>query len=74
MTVERTKLEALIWKHTHRDRRGTGSDGVRRILHLNPATGGTESWPLAAFTDEQLIAKLPLEVRAILTKMPAKDS
>lgn len=62
--MDRRALEALVWKHTHRDYRGRGPDGVRRVLHLNPETGATESWPLASFTDAELVAKLPSRVRA----------
>lgn len=65
--MDRRGLETLVWRHTHRDFRGRGSDGVRRVLHLNPQTGGTESWPLAAFTDDELLAKLPRRVREELS-------
>lgn len=40
--MDRKKLEAIAWKHTHREARGVGDDGVRRVLHLNQSTGGTE--------------------------------
>jgi hypothetical protein len=58
----REQLEALVWKHSHADFKGV-TDGVRYRLHLNEKTGGTESWPLSTFTDEQLIEKLPSKVR-----------
>lgn len=61
----RKKLEALAWKHTHRDFKGV-TDGVKMRLHLNPKTGGTESWPLSSFTDAELIEKLPSAIRATL--------
>lgn len=70
--MDRKKLEALVWRHTHRDFRGVGDDGVRRVLHLNRATGGTESWPLSSFTDDELIAKLPQRVRVGLTEIPER--
>ena len=37
-----------IWNATPRDYRSVGADGVRRVLFLNPATGGTELWPVEA--------------------------
>lgn len=59
----RAQLEALVWKHTHRDFKGV-TDGVRYRLHLNTENGGgTESWPLSAFSNEQLVEKLPSKVR-----------
>lgn len=58
----RAQLEALVWKHTHQDFKGV-IDGVRYRLHLNEKKGGTESWPLSTFTNEQLIDKLPRKVR-----------
>jgi hypothetical protein len=61
--MDRKKLEALVWRHRHRDFGGRGDDGVRRVLHLNPRTGGTELWPLSSFTDRGLIAKLPRKIR-----------
>ena len=73
----RARLEALVWKHTHKDFKGV-IDGVRHCLHLNTQRGGTESWPLSSFTVEQLIDKLPSkvrdsdEVRALLASLPPK--
>lgn len=61
--MERKKLEALVWKHTHADFKGK-TDGVKMVLHNEAGvTYGTESWPLSKFTDEQLIEKLPRKVR-----------
>lgn len=70
--MDRAKLEALVWRSTHPDSRGVGDDGVRCVLHRNPATGGTESWPLSSFTDEQLVEKLPQSALARLAKIPCR--
>lgn len=62
--ITRKNLEALVWRHTHRNARSTGLVGSSRtILHMSPETHGTESWPLSAFTDDELLAKLPRSVR-----------
>lgn len=37
-----------------------GEGGIRRVLRLNPQTGGTESVPLASLTDDELRAMLPV--------------
>lgn len=66
----RQQLEALVWKHTHRDFRGKREDGTKVIL-VNTGAGpfrgqgsyGTESWPLSKLTDEQLCYQLPRSVR-----------
>lgn len=60
----RKLLESLVWRFTHADFKGTGSDGVRRVLHRNTKTGGTESWPLSSFTDAELLSKLTTKGRA----------
>jgi hypothetical protein len=64
--VARPQLEALVWKHTHKDFRGKSDDGTKCVLHLNTDKGGTESWPLSKFSDGQLIDKLPKAVLATL--------
>lgn len=69
MTITRKNLEALVWRHTHRDFRGR-TDGVRHVLTQNPTHGGTESWPLSAFTEEQLMTKLPRSEREQLEEKP----
>ena len=37
-----------IWDAAPGDYRSVGNDGVPRVLFLNPATGGTELWPVEA--------------------------
>lgn len=54
--MTRDKLEALVWKLTHKDYRGT-TEGVRHVLHQT--SRGTTSSPLSALTDLQLRALLP---------------
>lgn len=60
--LTRKKLEALVWRNTHRDFRGT-TNGERNILHNEHKGNGTELWFLSQFTDEQLMEKLPKAVR-----------
>jgi hypothetical protein len=63
--MERHKLEALVYRHTHRDFKGKMQDGTKTILHNESGvTYGTECWPLSKFTEQQLIGKLRAEVRA----------
>lgn len=52
---DRKRLEAAAWAKKHRDFKGKGADGVRRMNYLNPATGATESWPLGALPEEELM-------------------
>lgn len=59
----RAKLEALVWRHTHRDFKGL-IDGIRTVLHLAP--GGTCVVALSSLTDAELFDKLPSRVRAEL--------
>jgi hypothetical protein len=56
--AERKKAEQIVWKGTHPDAKGKGEDGVKRVLTLSPSGGGTESWPLSTFTDDQLVTKM----------------
>lgn len=66
----RAQLEALVWKHTHRDYRGKRDDGTK-VINVNTGAGpfrgqgsyGTESWPLSSLTNEQLCYQLPRSVR-----------
>lgn len=60
--ITRKKLEALVWKHTHRDFKGTSADGTRTVLHYL-SNVGTCAVSLASLSDEELIAKLPLSLR-----------
>ncbi len=50
----RKELERKAWAAQHRDYKGKGADGVRRMLHRNPKTGGTESWPIEQIPDADL--------------------
>jgi len=59
--MTRDKLEALVWKLTHKDYRGT-TEGVRYVLHLSDRYG-TTSVPLSSLTELQLRDKLPRAVR-----------
>lgn len=61
--LTRAKLEALVWRHTHRDFKGL-IDGVRTVLHL--VRGGGGAVPLSSLTDAELYDKLPSRVRAEL--------
>ncbi len=70
--MDRKKIEAMVWRPTHREARGVGDDGVRRVLHVNPATCGTELWPLSSLTNAQLTDRLPRSVRDELSKIPSK--
>jgi hypothetical protein len=53
----RKKLEALLWKNTHKDFRGS-IDGEKNVL-INRGGEGTCLVPLSALTDEELLGKLP---------------
>lgn len=63
--MKRGELECLVWKHTHRDYKGVGADGVRRVLHMI-TNQGTCSVPLSSLTEEELRAKLPRSIREAL--------
>jgi len=54
----RAKLEALVWKHTHRDYKGTNKGGNRTILH-SVTNVGTCVVTLASLSDAELLNKLP---------------
>jgi hypothetical protein len=56
--MERKKLEALVWKHKHKDFRGKLEDGTKCVLHYVAGTG-TCSAPLASLTEAELVAMLP---------------
>ena len=53
-TPERVALETAAWEAKHEDFKGVGADGTRRMLYLNPRTGGTESWPVESLPTEEL--------------------
>lgn len=42
-----------IWNRKSRGSRSIGQDGVRRVLYLNPKTGGTELWPVEMVAREE---------------------
>lgn len=46
-----------MWKRKHKDYRSEPGE-PKSILHLNPRTGGTESWPVTAFEDKEILAEL----------------
>ncbi len=73
LPLPRAKLEALLWRTTHRDFRGTISTAKdsRTVLHLNPKTGGTELWNLCAFSDSELLEKLGKRVDRELERLAA---
>lgn len=60
----RKKLEALLWKHTHRDFRGKLDDGSKTVL-MGTAQG-TVSVCIAGMTDAEIIEKLPRSIRETL--------
>ena len=62
-TLNRKQLEALVWKHTHRDYRGK-IDGKRNIMGMDPKTGGSCLVFLHQMTEEELIEALPSKIRA----------
>jgi hypothetical protein len=62
--LTRAKLEALVWRHTHRDFKGL-IDGARTVLHRAPGGGTCLAW-LSSLTDAELYDKLPSRVRAEL--------
>jgi hypothetical protein len=55
--LNRKKLEALVWKHTHRDFKGRTPDGVRTVMQLVPGQG-TCIVALAKLSDDELVGKL----------------
>jgi hypothetical protein len=59
-SMTRESALTIIWRHTHRDFRGT-SEGVKTILV--GGTGGTSLVALDALTDEQLMDKLTSSMR-----------
>lgn len=69
-STNRQQLEALVWKHKHKDYRGI-TNGIKYVLvntgyppFQGPGhSGGTESWPLSSMTTEQLCDLLPRSVR-----------
>ena len=62
----RKQIEALVWKHTHRDYRGKLEDGTKTVLRMG-RNGGTELAALSQMTTDELLAKLPRAVREGLT-------
>lgn len=79
--ADRAALRELVWGSKHKDYRG-GKGADRTVLVMNPKTGGTESWPLTALTDEMLVLALQYvrpkneKQKALLTRLglPFKES
>lgn len=61
--MNRAQLESLVWKHTHRDFKGKGGDGSRRVLRLVEGLG-TCSVLLSGLTLGELVHELPSRERA----------
>lgn len=59
----RAVLERLAWRFTHNDFKGKFDDGTRTML-ANGGAEGTILKSLSAFTDEELLEKIPGSVRA----------
>lgn len=59
--MKRSKLEGLVWKHTHPDYRAKNRAGENCVLHLTVA--GTTSAPLSSFSALELANKLPSKIR-----------
>lgn len=59
----RAALEALVWKHTHRDFKGKWDNGAKYVLHSVGGLG-TTSVQISQLSDADLLAKLPSSVRA----------
>jgi hypothetical protein len=51
----REQLEDAAFAAKHRDYKNVRADGTRSMLYFNPATGGTESWPVSAIPSEDLL-------------------
>lgn len=51
-----------VWRNTHRDYRGIGQDGVKRVLVYRQ---GTFSVPLEHLTDKEIREALPESLRDI---------
>lgn len=62
-TMLRAKLEALVWKHTHKDFKGKREDGTKVVLKLVDGVG-TCSVPLESLSEEDLLDALPAKIRA----------
>lgn len=62
--MERNKLEALVWKHTHADFKGK-IDGQKNVLHLVPGKGTCLVF-LSTFTEAELLEKIPSRIKAEL--------
>jgi len=58
----RKKLEAALWRHTHKDFRGS-IDGVKNILILRSA--GTCLVSIKDLSDEELLNKLPRKIMTL---------
>jgi hypothetical protein len=65
--MDRKTLERTLWRYTHKDYRGSMS-GTKTVLHNDHRGGGTVLCPISNLTDEQIVAKLPAKVAAILAE------
>jgi hypothetical protein len=62
-TMMRHKLEALVWKHKHRDYKTKTNGGEKLVLILREGKG-TCLEPLSEMSEEDLLGLLPVDVRA----------
>lgn len=62
--LTRSKLEALVWKHTHKDFRGKDDDGAKSILIFRTGIGTCREY-LTSLSDEDLWSKVPSAVRVV---------
>lgn len=63
--MDRKKLEALVWKHTHKDSKGK-LDGVKTVMSHESErreSGVSSLVTLSDLSEAQLLARLPKEVR-----------
>jgi hypothetical protein len=63
--MDRKKLEALVWRHKHKDFRGKAADGTKYILKFVPGMG-TCSVPISSLTEQECLDALPQKVRESL--------
>jgi hypothetical protein len=69
--VSRKHALKIIYRHSHRDRKGT-IDGYKTILALREA--GTCLVPLDALTDEEVTAQLPYAIQKETERVLAKSA
>lgn len=65
--MDRKRLEALVWKHTHTDYKGKLEDGTKTVMSyeserlVDPTIGFLI--PLSVLSEAQLLARLPSKIR-----------